>query len=98
MDKRSKQLIGIDWGNFEAAKRNVLKLCDETGCEFTHIFLTHTGSSHSDGIDKWTTQLPELTIVNGKRKFGTNSKVVEGGEIISIGDLSVFCMPTPGHT
>ena len=36
--------------------------------------------------------------MNGKRKFGTNSKVVEGGEIISIGDLSVFCMPTPGHT
>jgi len=97
VDKATKNMISFDCGDFKTSRFNVEKLMKETGGGFEYLFLTHGHPNHIQGALEWQRIHPDLKICGGQEFFG-GMKVVKDGDIFFVGDLSVYCMHTPGHT
>jgi hydroxyacylglutathione hydrolase len=70
---------------------------ETTGASFDFLLLTHLHPGHAFGALSWLKAHPQLQIIAGVKKVPANRRV-EDGEIIIVGDLSVYCMHTPGHS
>ncbi|MEM7100779.1 MAG: MBL fold metallo-hydrolase [Pseudomonadota bacterium] len=90
----------------------IMKACE--GEEITHILVTHTHMDHSPGCKLLQEKCPGKTYAygpHGAGKLASGVVVEEGGDmdfspdvlikhgdILQLGDFSVECVYTPGHT
>ena len=52
-EQNTKQLIGIDFGEFDISNNIVTKLEKSLGSKFSHLFTTHSHKDHCGGNEKW---------------------------------------------
>lgn len=91
------QIIAVDCGEYETTRRHIEKLIDKTGASFDYLLLTHLHPGHSGGAIEWLTAHSKLQIIGGKKATEVN-RVVSDGQILQVGELSIYCMHTPGHS
>lgn len=95
LDKRTKQIVAIDCGDFKTCKYHVDKLVKQEKATFTHLFLTHSHEKHCAGYRDWQSALPTLHVASHSLP---NTTHLHEGDLTYIGDLCVFPLHTPGHT
>jgi hydroxyacylglutathione hydrolase len=97
----NKQLIGIDFGEFETSKKIVEKLESELSCKLRYLLTTHSHWDHCGGNTKWKRyRKDEIEIVSGDSKedpVPAADKEMADLETFTAGELCVACMHTPGH-
>jgi hydroxyacylglutathione hydrolase len=98
LDKLNRSLVAFDCGDFVSSRLNIEKIMKETGASFDYLFITHSHEGHCAGIKEWNRIHPKLNIISGKKLSHFQQKPLSDGDIIHIGNLSVYCMHTPGHT
>lgn len=97
----NKILIGIDFGEYEKSKIIVEKLEKQLQSRLKYILTTHSHWDHSNGNKPWKDDRgDELTIVGGSTKGDViphANKLMKDLETMTIGELCIACMHTPGH-
>ena len=70
------------------------------GWSLTHILVTHHHADHVQGIPALKTRFRPMVIGPARDavKIGLLDRSVGGGETLSIGDMPVAVIATPGHT
>ncbi|MFX1605086.1 MAG: rhodanese-like domain-containing protein [Promethearchaeota archaeon] len=74
-------------------------LAEEDDVEITHIFETHRNEDYVVGSLELKAMVPEALIGHSNQtdfRYGDNS--LDDGETFIIGNMSVRCLHTPGHT
>ena len=66
--------------------------------KLTHIFATHHHFDHIGGIAELKKQYGCQVVGPDKQRIGGIDTVVQDGDVIELGDVSVQCIATPGHT
>jgi glyoxylase-like metal-dependent hydrolase (beta-lactamase superfamily II) len=84
----------IDPGGFH---KEICDYIDKEGIDLQKIFITHGHYDHTDGLaefsEKWH---PE--VFAGSGEVATADQMLNGGEDIAVGNLTVKTLATPGHT
>jgi hydroxyacylglutathione hydrolase len=98
----NKQLIGIDFGEFEISRKIVERLEKDLGSNLTYILTTHAHWDHCNGNTQWKDYRKDtIEIVSGTNKddpVPAVDKLMSDLETFTAGELCVACMHTPGHT
>jgi hydroxyacylglutathione hydrolase len=99
-DSVGKNLIGIDFGEFDKSRKIVEKLEDDLSARLTYILTTHSHWDHSGGNNAWKEYRNDVEIVTGTNKddlVPAATKFMNDLETFSLGELCIACMHTPGH-
>lgn len=104
-DKTTNTLIGIDFGEFEISNKVVNNLEKKLNSKLNYLFTTHSHWDHAGGNKNWKEfKKDSLTIIVGDCGDKNKGDYIEYAdkrfkdlETISIGDISIACMFTPGH-
>ena len=95
------RLIAFDFGEFNISYKTVVGLEKRLSANLTHLFTTHGHSDHCGGNKEWIAERPDLKVYSGNTE---NCDLIEATdrmndlECVTIGDLTVACLFTPGHT
>lgn len=95
LDKRTKQIVAIDCGDFQTCRFHIEKLMQQESATFTHLFLTHSHEKHCAGYRDWQAVLPSLRVSSHSLPSTTH---LQEGDLTFVGDLCVFPLHTPGHS
>lgn len=103
--------VAVDAGNDEAAIAREMKKLGVDGEKVRAVFLTHTDIDHVAALKLFKNAKiyisdAEEQMINGKtvRMFGSRNKIAvayvtfRDGQVITVGDIKVQCIATPGHT
>jgi hydroxyacylglutathione hydrolase len=97
----TKQLIGVDFGEYEVSSVIVKKIEKFTNSTLRMILTTHSHNDHCGGNKKWKENRGNsVQIYSGFNKDDPvpfSDKHFKDLETISIGDFCIACMYTPGH-
>ena len=98
-EKNSEALI-IDPGGFSAA---VEKEIADNGLKLKYILLTHGHFDHVEGIESFTDAYPDAKLAAGEKiglLLDSPKPEIElkDGDTVSLGDLSLLVIKTPGHS
>ena len=58
VEPRTRSLIAVDIGDYEASKKVIGELERQNKSQLTHILTTHHHSDHSAGNDQWKIERP----------------------------------------
>ena len=74
-------------------------LADEENTEITHIFETHRNEDYVSGSLELKNMIPDVRIGHSKQtNFHYGDDNLTDGDTFTIGDMSIICLQTPGHT
>ena len=76
----------------------VLAFIKQHHLKLTHILTTHHHFDHIGGIAELKKQYGCQVVGPDKQRIGGIDTVVQDGDVIELGDVSVQCIATPGHT
>lgn len=104
-DVKTKSLIGIDFGEYDISSKVIQNLEKNLNSKLKYIFTTHAHNDHQGGNEKWKMiRGSELKIFCGSNEdrtkgdfISTFDKKLNDLETMTIGDLCIACMYTPGH-
>lgn len=104
-DPKTKSLLGFDFGEYQISSKIVSQLEKNLNARFKYLFTTHSHNDHCGGNEEWKlNRQNDLTIICGEYEDVKNNdfvkvhdKKMKDLETISIGDLCIACMHTPGH-
>lgn len=100
-DPVTKCLIGIDFGEYDKSSKIVNQLETKLDCKLKYILTTHSHNDHSGGNDRWKrVRKDEIVIVSGNSEediVPLAEKFMNDLETMSIGELCIACLHTPGH-
>lgn len=93
-------------GDFEASKKVIEELEKQHRTKLSHILSTHHHGDHVGANLKWKEARPGVEIVSGNGGgFAEFAARIPGVthqmrdlETMTIGDICICCMDTPGHT
>ena len=88
LDKRTKNLVAIDCGDYRTQRFNVEALMKEHSGGFTHLLMTTPDPPRALDLREWEKVHPSLKVV----KAGSQ----DDGHIEFVGDLCIYFMRTPG--
>ena len=104
----------LDWSSKKAAivdpQKDLslpLQALNAHGFKLEAILLTHTHWDHTAGVKPLLGQMPKLQVYAGKQDLhrieellsvGTDLRVLNGDALISIGNLTLLAVHTPGHS
>lgn len=99
-DPHTREAAVVDPG-WEISK--VCQAIEREGYRLTKVFITHTHFDHCMGLKELLkyVDVPVYVHKTEASQLGLESstlKALSGGEQVSIGQLSVNCLHTPGHT
>jgi len=102
-EPQTNSLIGIDVGDVEQSDRVIKGLEREYGAELRYILTTHKHWDHVDGNLHWKQERPDLKIYGSEKGLDLvpglePSNAMHDLQTMTIGDLCICCMETPGHT
>jgi len=75
----------------------ILRLAEDHGLKIIYIINTHSHSDHTSGSQELASTTG-AKIVMHKKARATRHLVVEGGDVISVGELKIKVIHTPGHS
>ncbi len=97
-----KLLIGVDFGDFAKSKSIVEKLESNLDSKLRYIFTTHIHDDHCGGNLEWKSYRgSDIQIISGNtilELIPGSDKLMNDLETMTIGELCIACMHTPGHT
>ena len=99
-DSKEKNLVGIDFGEFEKSKKIVEGLEYKLNSRLKYLLTTHSHWDHCGGNKQWKEYRKDLEIVSGDNKddiIPAATKFMKDLETFSVGELCIACMHTPGH-
>ncbi|PIR18228.1 MAG: Zn-dependent hydrolase [Deltaproteobacteria bacterium CG11_big_fil_rev_8_21_14_0_20_49_13] len=77
----------------------IIKAAEKDGLKITHILLTHAHFDHANGAEKMAEKTGAKIYVGELEPCSLkDKKLFANGDTIKIGDVSVKCIHTPGHT
>jgi len=79
------------------AVNRILKLAEDNGLKIIYIINTHSHSDHSAGSRELASSTGAKIIMYTNAR-GTKHLSVEDGDIISVGELKIKVIYTPGHS
>lgn len=102
-EPKNNTLIAVDVGNYEASRNVIEKLEEKKEAKLSHIFCTHHHHDHIGGNTEWKMARPDVEIVGPVQKEESEAIpeiTMEMGDTqtMTIGDFTVACLETPGHT
>ena len=71
---------------------------DEHGLNVTHILLTHHHHDHVCDLDEARRHWPEAKVLANPTEEIADTEPLNPGDTVTIGDLTVTAIHTPGHT
>lgn len=110
--KDSDNYIAIDAGNDPKMIRNELKKLSIDTAKVVAVLLTHSDGDHTGALSMFKNATVYLSnaeeqMINGTtaRRLGShnsisrkNYKLLNDGQILTVGSLKIKCILTPGHT
>ncbi|CAG2162774.1 unnamed protein product [Oppiella nova] len=94
IDEKSREAAVVD----PVEPNKVLNAVKEANVVLTTILTTHHHWDHSGGNAELVKAMPSLTVVGGDERVGALTKLVKGGDKLTIGGLNIECLFTPCHT
>jgi hydroxyacylglutathione hydrolase len=94
IDEKSREAAVVD----PVEPNKVLNAVKEANVVLTTILTTHHHWDHSGGNAELFKAMPSLTVVGGDERVGALTKLVKGGDKLTIGGLNIECLFTPCHT
>ena len=96
-------MIAVDVGDTEQSDKVIKGLEKEYDATLRYILSTHRHWDHVDGNLYWLEQRPDVKIIGSKKQWsdipGLKEEDAMGDlQTMTIGDLCICCMETPGHT
>lgn len=77
--------------------QKVLKAAAEQGVTISKVLTTHKHHDHAGGNNAMASEIPGLEIVGGEKDRVQGATVtVEGGDVVSVGGITVKCLHTAG--
>ncbi len=111
MNSGENQYIAFDAGQNLQDTQEALKVLGIQGEDIVTVFLTHSDYDHVGAVDAFpnaTVYMPqsEVQMIDGstnrapfqKNVFTRSYQTVQDNEVISVGNLTITCIATPGHT
>ncbi len=104
IDWTSKDCV---WLDPQSDLEPVLSAMDQHSLRLSGIWLTHTHHDHVAGLPKLLREFPEIPVYVGQGdlhrlspelKASPRLNVLQGGETLEVGNLSVQALATPGHS
>ncbi|MCX7593833.1 MAG: MBL fold metallo-hydrolase [Fischerella sp.] len=95
-DPNTKEAILVD-PVLEQVERD-LKLLKELGLTLRYCLETHIHADHITGTDKLRAATGCLGIVPQKAHAGCADRYIEDGEELTLGEITIKAIATPGHT
>lgn len=100
-EPQTKNLIGIDFGDFNVSSKIVEKIEKSTQSTLGHIFTTHSHFDHCAGNKKWKeVRGNSIKIYSGDNKDDPvmfSDMKLKNLESFTIGEFCISCIYTPGH-
>ena len=75
-----------------------LKELNRQGLQLTHVFATHHHADHIGGVGSLKKQCRCEVVGPDAKRIAALDTVVSDGDIIALGDMTIQCIATPGHT
>lgn len=93
---KTKEAAIVDTGEYYPIARVVEKL----GVKLTTILCTHHHYDHTEGLEEFCAEHPEITVVGYKdeRRIAKINAPVDDGASVQVGELQGRVIYTPGHT
>ena len=79
------------------AFHKILRLAEDHGLKIIYIVITHSHSDHTSGSQELASATGAKVVMHKKAR-ATKHLAVEDGDVISIGELKVKVIHTPGHS
>lgn len=105
LEPKTKQLIAVDIGCFETSYKIITELEKRYDTQLRYILSTHRHADHVGGNLEWAEekqrQNQPLDIIAGALKpdnIPGYTKTMDDLETLTVGDICICCMDTPGHT
>ena len=102
-EPQTNQLIAVDVGESEKSANIIFQLEKMYDSKLAYILCTHKHHDHIGGNEFWLKERPELKILGSTREPHNipgleTENAMSDLQSITIGDLCICCMETPGHT
>jgi glyoxylase-like metal-dependent hydrolase (beta-lactamase superfamily II) len=94
--EKTRQAVFIDTVNTELDQ--YLQLLDELNLKLSCVLDTHTHADHITGAGALRTATGALTLLGEQAHSLCVSKALHDGDLITVGELSIKALHTPGHT
>jgi glyoxylase-like metal-dependent hydrolase (beta-lactamase superfamily II) len=75
----------------------ILRLAEDQGLKIIYIINTHSHSDHTSGSQELASATGAKIIMHKKAR-ATKNLAVEDGDVISVGELKIKVIHTPGHS
>lgn len=105
LEPHTKNLIAVDVGCYETSHKIISELERRHKASLRYIFSTHRHADHIGGNLQWKDEKKrlgqDLDIITGALSPGNipgYTKAMGDLETMTIGDICICCMYTPGHT
>ena len=96
--KATGETAVVDTG---ANPKTIIDKAREMGVRPTMILLTHAHPDHAGGLGELSSAFECPTYIDHKEpkpQGSNNFKIVRDGDVLTLGQLSIKCIETPGHT
>jgi len=93
-DEKTRLAVVVDPAG---AVERILKLAEDHGLKIIYIINTHSHSDHTAGSQELAS-ITGAKIVMHKKARATKHLAVEDGDVISVGELKIKVIHTPGHS
>ena len=101
MEPSTRELIAVDTGDFESSERMVQQIEHKFGARLKYILSTHHHHDHVGANLQWKLSRPEVHLLAGSHAQGLipgQTTHLDHLQITCVGQLSICCLHTPGHT
>lgn len=104
-DIKTNSLLAFDFGEYDISSKVVKDLENKLNSKLKFIFTTHAHNDHQGGNEKWKMMRgDELKIYCGENEDRAKGDYIQTYDVklkdletMTIGDLCIACMYTPGH-
>eukprot|EP00640_Fibrocapsa_japonica_P002509 CAMPEP_0113937152 /NCGR_PEP_ID=MMETSP1339-20121228/3843_1 /TAXON_ID=94617 /ORGANISM="Fibrocapsa japonica" /LENGTH=255 /DNA_ID=CAMNT_0000939819 /DNA_START=61 /DNA_END=828 /DNA_ORIENTATION=- /assembly_acc=CAM_ASM_000762 len=82
-----------------AQAQKVIRAADQHGVQITKVLTTHKHWDHAGGNADMASALPNIEVVGGELdNVEACTTFVRDGDTFTLGNMSITCLHTPGHT